>query len=43
MLALKRPGTGISPKYLDSLIDMTLLRDVKKDTPLTWDDLEKKR
>lgn len=43
MLALKRPGTGISPKYLDLLVGMTAIRDIKKDTPLTWDDLEKER
>lgn len=40
MLILKRPGTGISPEFLDLLIGKKILRAVKKDTPLTWADVE---
>lgn len=42
MLALKRPGTGISPKYLKSLVGMTAKKTIKKDAPLMWGDLENK-
>lgn len=32
-----RPGLGLPPKYLDSLLAMEVKRDVKRGTPLTWD------
>jgi N,N'-diacetyllegionaminate synthase len=37
MLLIKRPGTGIEPKYLMSLIGKTATRDIKKDTLITWE------
>jgi sialic acid synthase SpsE len=39
-LTLKRPGTGIKPKYLDSLIGMKALNDCKVDTLLKWSDID---
>ena len=36
MLAIKRPGTGIKPKYLDQLIGRQARRNIKKDTIITW-------
>jgi len=36
-LVVKGPGGGILPKYLNIIIGKTLLKDVEKDTPLTWD------
>ena len=33
----KRPGTGISPKYINIVIGRELKRDVKADDILTWD------
>jgi N-acetylneuraminate synthase len=32
-----RPGLGLLPKYLDSLLAMEVKQDVKRGTPLTWD------
>jgi len=40
MLGIKRPGTGIQPKYLDEIIGKEALQDIEMDVPLTWDDLE---
>lgn len=39
MLICKRPGTGISPRFLDSVAGKTALRDIKPDEILSWDDL----
>jgi N,N'-diacetyllegionaminate synthase len=38
-LAIKRPGTGLSPKLRDHLVGRTLARDVAADTPLVPEDL----
>lgn len=32
-----RPGLGLAPKYIDTLIGLTLKKDVVKGTPLSWD------
>lgn len=40
MIAIKRPGTGIEPKYLNMVIGKKVRRDIKKDKILKWDDLE---
>lgn len=39
LIDIKRPGTGISPKYLDKIIGATLVNDVNDDIPLQWSDL----
>tara|TARA_Y100000994_G_C15396896_1_gene319922 strand:- start:113 stop:589 length:477 start_codon:yes stop_codon:yes gene_type:complete len=36
----KRPGTGITPLEWDNLIGKKLIRDVKNDQLLSWDDIE---
>ena len=36
-IQLKRPGTGIAPKYLDLVIGREVTRDLEEDTVLTWD------
>ena len=33
----KRPGTGISPAFLDVVIGRKVVRDLEEDTILTWD------
>ena len=33
----KRPGTGISPKYMDIVIGRQVQRDLSEDTILSWD------
>ncbi|MCL2116402.1 MAG: N-acetylneuraminate synthase [Methanobrevibacter sp.] len=37
MLAIKRPGTGIEPKYLKSLIDKKTTVDIRKDDLIKYD------
>ena len=39
MLVCKRPGLGISPKYLNHAVGMTSRRFMAKDTVITWEDL----
>jgi sialic acid synthase SpsE len=39
IIDIKRPGTGISPKFLDKIIGKTLVNDVDDDIPLKWSDL----
>jgi len=41
MLDVKRPGTGIQPKYFDEILGKVASRDIKKDIPISWEDLEK--
>jgi N-acetylneuraminate synthase len=38
-LAIKRPGTGIQPKYLEQLIGRTSARCIEKDEVLKWEDI----
>lgn len=39
MLTAKRPGTGISPEFLDVVIGRSAKRDIKEDEILTWNDI----
>lgn len=36
MLIIKRPGYGIEPKFLDTIIGREVRMDIKKDEPITW-------
>jgi len=36
-LTWKRPASGISPKEIDNVVGLTLNKDAKRDTILTWD------
>ena len=38
-ISIKRPATGIPPKYLNLIIGKRLKKEVKRDQPITWDDL----
>lgn len=40
MLAIKRPGTGISPKEINNLVGMVAVKDLDAGTVLKWEDLE---
>ena len=40
MLACKRPGTGLAPRYLDNIIGKHALRDLATDCLVTLDDFE---
>lgn len=37
MLAVKRPGTGIVPKFLDQIVGKIAKQDIKKDELITWE------
>ena len=39
-IEIKRPGTGIAPKYLDIITGMKLMKDINKDMVLKWDDFK---
>ncbi len=39
-IAIKRPGYGIEPKYFEQLIGKVVHSALKKDSVLTWDNLE---
>jgi len=38
-LAVKRPGTGIAPKFLPALVGRQLRKDVRQDEVVTWEHL----
>lgn len=38
-LAVKRPGTGIAPKFIDRVVGHTVIRPMQPDDVLQWDDL----
>ena len=40
MLSIKRPGTGISPKYIDDVIGKTAIDDLNINHVLKWDDIQ---
>lgn len=40
MLTLKRPGTGIEPKNLKNLVGKRVIREIIKDTLISWDMIE---
>ena len=40
MLAIKRPGTGISPKEINNIVGMVAVKDLDAGTVLKWEDLE---
>ncbi len=37
MVAIKRPGTGILPKYLDQIIGKKAKQEIKKDELISWE------
>ena len=39
-IEIKRPGTGIEPKYLDIIVGMKLINNTNKDQVLHWDDFK---
>lgn len=38
-LTIKRPGTGIEPKFIDLIIGKTVKKDLPADSVLHWSDL----
>jgi len=39
-MLVKRPGTGIAPKFLEELVGRSVIRPVEVDVPLSWSDLQ---
>ena len=39
MLDVKRPGTGISPKFFEKILGKKTLRDISEDEVLQWVDI----
>jgi sialic acid synthase SpsE len=39
MLDVKRPGTGIPPKYIDKVIGSIAVTDIQEDVPIQWTDI----
>lgn len=37
MIDIRRPGSGIEPKFFDTVIRKKILIDIQKETPLTWE------
>jgi len=37
---IRRPGTGMAPKYFDSIIGKKAIRDISHDEPIIFEDLE---
>ncbi len=36
-----RPGNGLPPKYFDQVVGQSLVRDISRGKPVSWDDFEK--
>lgn len=39
MLDIKRPGTGIEPKYIEKILGMKTINEIEEDLPIKWEDL----
>lgn len=40
MLTFKRPGTGISPKFIDEVLGRKIKKDLQADEQISWEDLD---
>ena len=38
-ISIKRPADGIDPKYLNKILGRTIKSSIKKDSPITWEDI----
>ena len=39
MLDIKRPATGIPPKFFDKIIGSVAIRDIEEDVPIKFEDI----
>lgn len=39
MLDVKRPGTGIPPKFINKIIGFKVIKDIEEDIPIQWTDI----
>jgi len=40
MLSIKRPGTGIPPKFINEIVGKTVVNDLKSQTVIKWENLK---
>ena len=40
MIGIKRPGTGIPPKFYSKILGSKAIRDIPEEEPITWEDLD---
>tara|TARA_B100000029_G_scaffold322611_1_gene314958 strand:- start:498 stop:1010 length:513 start_codon:yes stop_codon:yes gene_type:complete len=43
MLSVKRPGTGIAPKFLEEIIGLTVKKSLQEDEPIQWENFDEKK
>jgi len=41
MLDIKRPATGIQPKFFEKIIGFKAVKDIDEDVPIQWEDISK--
>ena len=39
-IAMKRPGTGIPPKFKEIVMGMKLINDIRQDEPFRWENFK---
>jgi sialic acid synthase SpsE len=39
-IAIKRPGTGMLPKFKEIIIGMKLINDIRQDEPFRWENFK---
>ena len=39
-ITIKRPGTGILPKFKEIVIGMKLINDIRQDEPFRWENFK---
>jgi N-acetylneuraminate synthase len=42
-IKIKRPGTGLSPEFLNIVLGMEVKREISADNPLSWEDLKSEK
>ncbi len=43
MLSVKRPGTGILPKYFEKIIGLKIKKEVHEDKPIQWENIDDRK
>ena len=43
MIGIKKPYTGIAPKYFDEIIGLKIKNDLEEDQPITWKIVERRK
>ena len=43
MLSVKRPGTGILPKFFEKIIGLEIKKEIQEDQPIQWENIDDKK